>query len=76
MKKLIAPLAIAAILLGSFASAPAHAQNAAYPTKPIRLVIPFPPGGGTDILSRLVANKLSDNFKWNVGASPTAHTRG
>jgi tripartite-type tricarboxylate transporter receptor subunit TctC len=44
----------------------AHAQNAAYPTKPIRLIIPFPPGGGTDILSRLVAQKLTEANKWSV----------
>lgn len=66
MKKLIAPLAIAATLLGSFAGAPAHAQSAAYPSKSIRMIIPFPPGGGTDILSRLVANKLTENFQWTV----------
>lgn len=44
----------------------AHAQNAAYPNKPIRLIIPFPPGGGTDILSRLVAQKLTEANKWSV----------
>jgi tripartite-type tricarboxylate transporter receptor subunit TctC len=33
-----------------------------YPTKPIRLIAPFPPGGGTDILGRLIAAPLSESF--------------
>ena len=38
----------------------------AYPTKPIRLIIPFPPGGSNDIVGRLMATKLSERLGKNV----------
>ena len=42
----------------------AHAQD--YPARPIRLIVPFPPSGGTDIMSRVVAQKLSEANHWTV----------
>ena len=48
-------LACAALL--SFATM-ANAQT--YPTKPVRLIVGFPPGGGTDVVSRVIAQKLTE----------------
>ena len=49
----------AAVLI--MAAAPAASQTA-YPTKPVRLIAPFPPGGTSDVLSRILAQKLSDTL--------------
>ena len=43
----------------ALAAAISHAQD--YPTKPVRVMIPWPPGGSNDIVGRLVAQKLSEN---------------
>jgi tripartite-type tricarboxylate transporter receptor subunit TctC len=56
MKKLATTLVIALGLL-SITLAPSLAQN--WPEKPIRLIVPFPAGGGTDFVARLVADHLS-----------------
>lgn len=56
----IAVLASSA-LLGVAASMPAMSQDA-YPTKVIRIIAPFPPGGTTDVLCRVVAQRLSDTL--------------
>jgi tripartite-type tricarboxylate transporter receptor subunit TctC len=54
---------IALVLLGTLASLNGHmAWAQTYPTKPVALVIPFPPGGGTDTGGRILAEQLSK--KW------------
>jgi tripartite-type tricarboxylate transporter receptor subunit TctC len=44
----------------------AHAQPAAYPARPLRLIVPFPPGGGTDIVARLVARHMTEGLGQQV----------
>src|ERR1700730_4124869 len=51
----IIAIALAPIALFLAASAPVQAQN--FPTRPITLIVPFPPGGSTDVAGRIVADK-------------------
>ena len=52
---------IAAIAL-ALAGPSALAQSPAWPTKPVKIVIAYPPGGSTDIAGRLLAEKLTKNL--------------
>ncbi|RPI47878.1 MAG: tripartite tricarboxylate transporter substrate binding protein [Betaproteobacteria bacterium] len=58
-------LRAAAFVVSLFCAAVACAQPN-YPIKPVRLIVPFPPGGGTDITARMVAAKLSESFRHTV----------
>ncbi|MPZ55468.1 MAG: tripartite tricarboxylate transporter substrate binding protein [Rhizobiales bacterium] len=67
MRKPGARLRIGALcLLGAFATTelPAHAQS--YPSRPIKMIVPFPAGGPLDIVARGVGDKLTASLKQNV----------
>ena len=57
-----------ATLIGSalFAALPALAQAPAFPNKPMRIIVPYPAGGATDVSARLVAQRLQEELKQNV----------
>ncbi len=58
---------VTALLLALFALGPAAAQDAAsFPARPIRIVVPFPAGGPTDINIRIIAQRMSADWKQPV----------
>lgn len=55
---------LAAAVLPLFVCAPANAQK--YPERPIRMLVPFSPGGGTDLVARSVAQKMGESMNAQV----------
>jgi tripartite-type tricarboxylate transporter receptor subunit TctC len=72
---------IAALLAGVIAAAPRRATAADYPSRPIMLIVPYPAGGGNDVIARLVAAKMSARLGQPIvienrgGAGSTIGTR-
>ena len=60
LKVLKGGLAAALVIAGA-----TFAQAQTYPAKPIKLIVPFPPGGGTDNLSRYISDRLNKALGWN-----------
>ena len=60
------PAALASLLLAALCIPAAAPAQAPYPSRPIRLIIPFPPGGPTDVMGRLIAQDLSGTLGQQV----------
>ena len=63
-RSLLAAMAVAAV--AAVAHPALAADAAAFPSKPVRLIVPFTPGGSTDILARAIGQKLSESWRQPV----------
>lgn len=51
---------------GAGAQSPSTGSGQAYPAKPVRIVVPYPPGGGNDLLARMISQKLTERWKQSI----------
>jgi tripartite-type tricarboxylate transporter receptor subunit TctC len=81
LKYVWAATPVAAVVITAIIAGPLSAKAADYPTRPIMLVVPYPAGGGNDVLARVVADKMSANLGQRIvvenrgGAGGTIATR-
>ena len=60
------PAGVSLCLAAALVALPGAAAAQSYPAKPVRMVVPFPAGGATDIVGRLIAQKLTESFGQQV----------
>src|SRR5450759_837577 len=65
-----------ALALGVLSLCPVTAIAQAWPSKPIRLIVPFPPGGGVDFMGRIISQKLSERLGQQVAVDNRAGSNG
>ena len=55
-------LSVIWVSLGLLLSWPTHAQNTAYPARPVKFIVPITPGGSNDVVARVIAQKLTEQW--------------
>ncbi len=74
-KKLLAGITTTALLASGLAANASYAQ-APYPTRTVTMIVPFPPGGGTDVGARIIAQRLSTKWGQSVVVENRAGAAG
>lgn len=59
-------IALVSAALAAMAALPANAQTDAFPSRQITILVPFPPGGTSDVVMRLITQKVSESHKTNI----------